>query len=105
MSFVILHGDYRRLCRAPFPIALQAYFVVKLEWQIRKENRVFRSAKLHHRRFLQPRIPGPQSSDLHGDANRTRLRKEPRQTFRATLLAGYDGCFVGSSHAASHLIY
>ena len=64
---------------------------------------MFRAAELHHGRFAQSRVPGPQGGDLHRDPNSTCARKEASQLLHASLFVRDEHCFAGSCHVASRL--
>src|SRR5262249_55286967 len=76
------------------------YSIAKLQRQRRKKNGVARTAKLHDGRLLQVRCAAARRGNLHGDANRARLREKLRQLLGATLFA--CECRTAVSHHLPH---
>jgi hypothetical protein len=77
---VVLHGNDG--CISGFTavaIALHADTIFKLERQCRKKNGMLRPAKFQNRGFSQLGPSTAQGSDLYGDANGCRARKEAGQ--------------------------
>jgi hypothetical protein len=98
---VILHGDYGCFRRAALQVTFDSYPIVKFERQTRSEYRVFRTAKLHDRRFPQLRTSRSQRSYLHGNPNSMGAGEETSQAFRTSLLVCGKRYFVGPFHVAS----